>query len=184
MPDGSGTAAKAGRRAGRRGTAVSPGLFLYGGVFSEAGIEKRAFRAEARKARVVRCPECRTGGGEKEGVPELCRWEYRCGAVNVAAEAGWLKACIPFTAVWRVCFEKAAVIYDGEHVTAYPYGGEPVAFDTEEKVKIPTGINVPPTGWYLRELGHFLDCLKRDQDSPLVPRERVLAVLELLERTI
>lgn len=127
--------------------------------------------------------ECRTCGGQEDGVPELYRWEYRCGAVNVAAEAGWLKACIPFTAVWRVCFEKAAVVYDGEHVTAYPYGEEPVAFDTEEKVKIPTGINVPPTGWYLRELGHFLDCLKRDQDSPLVPRERVLAVLDLLERT-
>ena len=36
-----------------------------------------------------------------------------------------LKACIPFTAVWRVYFEKAAVIYDGQTVTAYPYGGEP-----------------------------------------------------------
>ena len=126
---------------------------------------------------------CRFSGGTEGGVPELCRWEYRCGAVNVAAEAGWLKACIPFTAVWRVYFERAAVIYDGQTVTAYPYGGEPVVFDTGEKVKIPTGINVPPTGWYLRELGHFLDCLRKDQDSPLVPRERVLAVLGLLEQT-
>ena len=57
-----------------------------------------------------------------------------------------------------------------------------MVFDTEEKVKIPTGINVPPTGWYLRELGHFLDCVRRDTDSDLVPKERVLAVLELLEQ--
>ena len=125
--------------------------------------------------------QCWASGGGEEQVPELYRWEYRCGQVHVAAEAGWLKACIPFTAVWRVYFEKAAVIYDGQTVTAYPYGGEPVVYDTEEKVKIPTGINVPPTGWYLRELGHFLDCLRRDEDSPLVPPERVLAVLDLLE---
>lgn len=126
--------------------------------------------------------QCRCCKGAEGSFPELYRWEYRCGGVNVAAEAGWLSASIPFTAVWRVYFERGAVIYDGEHVTAYPYGGEPVVFDTEEKVKIPTGINVPPTGWYLRELGHFLDCVRRDTDSDLVPKERVLAVLELLEQ--
>ena len=75
--------------------------------------------------------------------PELYRWEYRCGGVNVMAEAGWLNASIPFTAVWRVYFENAMVIYDGNTVTAYPHGSEPVVFDTEEAVKIPTGINVP-----------------------------------------
>lgn len=58
-----------------------------------------------------------------------------------------------------------------------------MVFDTEETVKIPTGINVPPTGWYWRELGHFLDCIRSDQDSPLVPRDRVLSVLELLEQS-
>lgn len=126
--------------------------------------------------------QCRCCKGADGSFPELYRWEYRCGGVNVAAEAGWLSASIPFTAVWRVYFEWGAVIYDGEHVAAYPYGGEPVVFDTEEKVKIPTGINVPPTGWYLRELGHFLDCVRRDTDSHLVPKERVLAVLELLEQ--
>lgn len=128
----------------------------------------------------VQCRSCQGDGGS---FPELYRWEYRCGGVNVAAEAGWLSASIPFTAVWRVYFERAAVIYDGQTVTAYPYGEEPVVFDTEETVKIPTGINVPPTGWYWRELGHFLDCIRSDQDSPLVPRERVLSVLELLERS-
>lgn len=128
--------------------------------------------------------ECRCCKGGEGSFPELYRWEYRCGGVNVAAEAGWLSASIPFTAVWRVYFERGAVIYDGEHVTAYPYGGEMVVFDTEEKVKIPTGINVPPTGWYLRELGHFLDCVRRDEDSGLVPKERVLAVLELLEQNM
>lgn len=118
------------------------------------------------------------------GLPELYRWEYRCGGVNVMAEAGWLNASIPFTAVWRVYFENAMVIYDGNTVTAYPHGSEPVVFDTEEAVKIPTGINVPPTGWYYAELGHFLSCIRAGKPSPLVPRERILAVLGLLETAL
>lgn len=125
---------------------------------------------------------CYACGGEGRGFKELYRWEYSCGGVNVVAEAGWLNASIPFTATWRVCFENAVVLYDGRTLTAYPYGGYPVVFDTEEAVKIPTGINVPPTGWYLKELGHFLDCIRRDRDSDLVPKERVLAVLHILEQ--
>ena len=128
--------------------------------------------------------ECRCCGGEGRGFPELYRWEYRCGGVNVAAEAAWLNASIPFTCPWRVYFERSAVLYDGTHVTAYPWGEDPVVFDTQEKIKIPTGINVPPTGWYLTELGHFLDCIRADADSPMVPKERVLAVLRLLEQTL
>ena len=77
-----------------------------------------------------------------------------------------LNASIPFTAVWRVYFENAMVIYDGNTVTAYPHGSEPVVFDTEEAVKIPTGINVPPTGWYYAELGHFLSCIREGKPSP------------------
>ena len=128
--------------------------------------------------------QCHSCAGRDRDYQELYRWEYRCGGVNVAAEAGWLSACIPFACPWRVYFERAVVQYDGQTVTAYPHGGEPVVYDTEDPLKIPTGINVPPTGWYLRELGHFLDCLRKDQDSPLVPRERVLTVLSLLEQAV
>jgi len=128
--------------------------------------------------------ECRPCGGPAMDSPELYRWEYRCGGVNVMAEAGWLNASIPFTAVWRVYFENAMVIYDGNTVTASPHGSEPVVFDTEEAVKIPTGINVPPTGWYYAELGHFLSCIREGKPSPLVPRERILAVLDLLETAL
>lgn len=127
-------------------------------------------------------PQASTCHVSGEGdVPELYRWEYRCGEVNVAAEAGWLKASIPFTARWRVYFQRGVVWYDGEKVTAYPYQGEPVVFDTEEKIKIPTGINVPPTGWYWSELGHFLACIREGKPSQLVPKEQVLAVLGALE---
>lgn len=126
---------------------------------------------------------CAAAQGSESSFPELYRWEYRCGAVNVAAEAGWLNAGIPFTATWRVYFERAAVIYDGQTVTAYPYGAEPIVYDTEDSVKIPTGINIPPTGWYWRELGHFLDCIRRNEPSPLVPEARISTVIGLLEQT-
>ena len=127
---------------------------------------------------------CASCPSDETSFPALYRWEYRCGNVNVAAEAGWLHADIPFTAVWRVYFERAAVIYDGKTVTAYPDGAAPVVYDTEDSIKIPTGINVPPTGWYWRELGHFLDCVRKDQPSPLVPETRILNVLKILEQTM
>ncbi|MDO5399675.1 MAG: Gfo/Idh/MocA family oxidoreductase [Eubacteriales bacterium] len=127
---------------------------------------------------------CYPCGGQAGGFRELYRWEYRCGQVNVMAEAGWLNASIPFTCPWRVYFERAMVIFDGQTVTAYPHGADPVVYDTEDPVKIPTGINVPPTGWYYRELGHFLACIRKNEDSPLVPRDRVLAVLHILEQAV
>lgn len=125
---------------------------------------------------------CYVAQGEGSDFPELYRWEYSCGDVNVVAEAGWLKASIPFTATWRICFERAAAFYDGQKITVYPYGKEALEINVEDEIKIPTGINVPPTGWYYRELTHFMDCLRRDMDSPLVPREQIVAVLRLLEK--
>ena len=60
-----------------------------------------------------------------------------------------------------------------------------VVIENKQKaVKIPTGINVPPTGWYYAELGHFLSCIREGKPSPLVPRERILAVLDLLETAL
>ena len=76
--------------------------------------------------------QCCSCGGGGPGLQELYRWEYRCGGVNVMAEAGWLNASIPFTAVWRVYFERAAVIYDGQTIRLPPRE-EPVTFDTEDR---------------------------------------------------
>lgn len=122
---------------------------------------------------------CARPGGS---FPEHYRFQYRIGKLHVCAEAAWFHAAFPFTARWRVYFENAVVVSDGAHVTAYPFGGEPRVFDTEEKVKVPTGINVPPTGWYLTELSHFVRCAELGRPSPLVSAERVIAVTGLLEK--
>lgn len=113
---------------------------------------------------------------------EHYRFQYYYKDLNVCAEAAWFHADIPFTARWRAYFENAVVIHDGMHVTAYPFDHEPIVFDTEDKIKIPTGINVPPTGWYLTELSHFIECVNKGIPSPYVSREQVLTVLGLLER--
>ncbi|MDR1508129.1 MAG: Gfo/Idh/MocA family oxidoreductase [Synergistaceae bacterium] len=112
---------------------------------------------------------------------EHYRFNYAYDGFNASAEAGWLNADIPFTAEWRVYFENALVINRDGAVTAYRFGETPRIFDTDEKIKIPTGINVPPTGTYLSELKHFLECWKKNEPSPRVPGEQVLTVMELLE---
>jgi predicted dehydrogenase len=120
-------------------------------------------------------------GSDGRGYSEHYRFNYRYDGLNVAAEAGWLNADIPFTAEWRVYFEKAVVVNRDKKVVAYTFDAPPRVFDTEEKTTIPTGINVPPTGTYLAELTHFLECWKQGLPSERVSREQVLTVLELLE---
>lgn len=112
---------------------------------------------------------------------EHYRFTYVYDGFNTVAEAGWLNADIPFTAEWRVYFENAVVTNRDGVVAAYKFGEPPKVFDTDEKIKIPTGINVPPTGTYLSELSHFLECWKKNEPSPRIPKEQVLTVLELLE---
>ncbi len=112
---------------------------------------------------------------------EQYRFLYQFGKLSVAAEAAWFHAEIPFTARWRVYFEEAVVINDGTKVIAYQFDKEPYVFDTEEKIKIPTGINVPPTGIYLSELTHFMECIQKGESSPYVTEEQLLTVVEILE---
>ncbi len=110
------------------------------------------------------------------------RFFYKYKDFNVVAEAAWFNADIPFTARWRVYFENAVVINDGSTLTAYQFDCGPIVFNTEEKIKIPTGINVPPTGVYLEELEHFIDCIRNNRSSELVKEDEIVAVIEILEQ--
>ncbi|MEM1484498.1 Gfo/Idh/MocA family oxidoreductase [Oscillospiraceae bacterium PP1C4] len=121
-------------------------------------------------------------GGADKAYKEHYRFLYTYHGLNVAAEAGWLNADIPFTARWRVYFENAMVVNDGTTVTAYQFGKAPRIFDTKDEIKIPTGINVPPTGWYLSELSHFMQCIKQNKPSTFVSDLQILTVLDILEK--
>ena len=106
---------------------------------------------------------------------------YRNG-LNVCAEAAWFNAAIPFTARWRVYFERGMLICDANGVTGYAENGEVTKYDVTDPVQVACGINLGQSGWFLRELSHLLDCAKRGEPSPLVPRQRVLDVVEILEK--
>lgn len=113
---------------------------------------------------------------------EHYRFSYRFGDATVSAEAAWYNADIPFTATWRVYFEEAVVLCDGEHVTAYQFDHAPAVFDTEEKLKIPTGINLPPTGIFHEELGEFLNLVRTAKGGPSPRKEEILTLIEILEQ--
>lgn len=120
-------------------------------------------------------------GSKDKDYKEHYRFLYQFDDLNIAAEAAWFNADIPFTARWRVYFENAVVINDGKSVTAYQFDHEPYVYDTTEKNKIPTGINVPPTEMYLNELSHFITCIKENKNSDIVQKEQIFDVLEILE---
>ena len=126
-----------------------------------------------------RFTSCGKDGGDYR---EQYRFFYQYKDFNVVAEAAWFNADIPFTARWRVYFENAVVINDGTKLTAYQFDREPLVFDTEEKIKIPTGINVPPTGVYLEELEHFADCIRNNKPSERIREDEIMAVIEILEQ--
>lgn len=120
-------------------------------------------------------------GNSEKSYKEHYRFNYQYEGFNVGAEAAWFNAEFPFTARWRVYFENAVVVNDGTKVIAYQFDKEPHIFDTEETIKIPTGINLPPTGMFYAELSHFIECIRQEKPSHIVRREQVLTVIELLE---
>lgn len=120
-------------------------------------------------------------GNRGKSYKEHYRFNYRFEGLNVGAEAAWYNADFPFTANWRVYFENAVVINDGATVTAYQFDKEARVFDTKETIKIPTGINLPPTGMFFAELSHFMQCIREGKPSEIVPKDQVLKVVELLE---
>ena len=120
---------------------------------------------------------------ENQGLKDHLRVEYTWkNGMTACGEAAWFNACVPFTARWRVYFERGMVIFDGRGVTGYAAGGETTVFDTADPVQIAGGVNLPANGWFFRELSHFLDCAGKNKPSPLIPESQVLAVLSVLEK--
>jgi predicted dehydrogenase len=121
-----------------------------------------------------------SGGREGIGYREYYRFLYRYPGLNVCAEAAWYHADIPFTASWRVYFEKAVVHYDGNKLIAYKNDEPPEEFAIKEKIKIPTGINLPPSGIFSEELGLFLNRIRAGDKTPY-RRDEIIALIDILE---
>lgn len=116
-----------------------------------------------------------------ESFPCYYHFDYGYDNFNVHAEAGWLKASIPFTATWYVIFEHGVAINDGEKIVVYPEDSDKIDVDTHYDIVVSTGINVPPTGWYYEELKSILSSLDNKTESS-VKEEEVISVLDILEK--
>ena len=112
----------------------------------------------------------------------LYDFSYKGQKVNICAEAAWFTGAYSWSAGYRVCFEQGVLEAREGILTLYQKNESPRILDISEKRKIPTGINVPPTGVYLEELEHFISCLQKDVDSDIIKNEQVLHVLGYLEQ--
>lgn len=119
-------------------------------------------------------------GNSDKDFKEHYRFDYDFQDFHVCAEAAWYNAEYPWTAEYRVYFERAVMENRKGEVVAYEFDKEPRVFDTEEKIKIPTGINVPPTGVYLEELSHFVECIRDNKPSEKITEEQLITVMEIL----
>ena len=127
----------------------------------------------------VQYTQCR---GANKDYSEQYRFTYRYqNGLNVSAEAAWFDAPVPFTARWRVYFERGMLVCDHNGVTGYAAEGSKEIFDVEEAVTVDCGINLGRSGWFLRELSHILAYARMGRPSPLVPKQQVLDVVEILE---
>jgi len=121
--------------------------------------------------------------GEGKAYSEQYRFLYvYYNGLNVCSEAAWFNAAIPFTARWRVYFERGMLVCDHNGVTGYDADGTVTKYDISEPIQVDCGINLGRSGWFLRELTHLLDCAKKGEASELVPKQRVLDVVEILEK--
>ncbi len=90
--------------------------------------------------------------------------------VLVQAEGAWeYHAGFPFSMGFRIMLEKGTLLFGADGLMLYPARGRPRA--------VPT---LSGDG-YQRELAHFVECIGRNQASPVVPPESALASVRLVE---
>lgn len=117
---------------------------------------------------------------EHTGCGDYWNFTYDYDGFSVRAEAGWIKAPIPFSATYRIIFEHGTLSYDGEKLLMYEQSGAVEEYDISYDKIISTGINVPPTGWYYEELKAIKNLLESGLPSN-VEYEEVVSVLRIVE---
>lgn len=122
-----------------------------------------------------------SAGNKDQSFKEHYRFTYTFDDFHVSAEAAWYNADFPFTATWRIYFENAVLTNSSEGLIVHQFDHEPYYYDVEEELKIPTGINLPPTGMFFYELSDFLKDIKEEDYIGCKRKEEILKVIEILE---
>ncbi len=118
-----------------------------------------------------------------DGVIEHLFAHYRYGDALFTDECSWeYPTCMPFKAGYRVRFEGATLVLDGDELTVYPEEGEPFKPELEERVVADLGINVTNFGDFLTELGAFADAVKDGRAQ--VPLSDAIAAFRLAKEQL
>ena len=107
--------------------------------------------------------------------------------VGVTIEAGWnYPADYPFTAGFRVKFEKAAVILDSNGLTVYPNGDKPFKPELKEEFEAENDIggNLSSLGGYYNELKYFIEGVRGDHPLEIATVEEAIKSVKLVKHEI
>ena len=125
---------------------------------------------------------------DAEGVIQQINAVYGYGdKVSVAVESGWdYPADFPFTADFRVKFEKATVIGGGGVVNVYPVGGAAYQAELEEEFQGDNDIggNVSSLGGYYNELKYFVEGLQGKNDLSVATVSEAIKSVQLVKREV
>lgn len=125
---------------------------------------------------------------DAEGVIQQINAVYGYGdKVSVAVESGWdYPADFPFTADFRVKFEKATVIGGGGVVNVYPLGGAAYQAELEEEFQGDNEIggNISSLGGYYNELKYFVEGLQGKNDLSVATVSEAIKSVQLVKREI
>ena len=97
----------------------------------------------------------------------------------VSMETGWYNADISFTADFKAVFENGYLSFNDQKQLLDC--GEIVEFD-KTGVIAETGINLSNVDGFDTEILHFIDCVEKDQLSPIVPPESSAKTIALMEK--
>ncbi len=125
---------------------------------------------------------------DAEGVIQQINAVYGYGDnVSVAVESGWdYPAAFPFTADFRVKFEKATVIGGGGVVNVYPLDGDAYQAELEEEFQGDNEIggNISSLGGYYNELKYFVEGLQGKNDLSVATVSEAIKSVQLVKREI
>ena len=125
---------------------------------------------------------------DADGVIQQINAVYGYGdKVSVAVESGWdYPADFPFTADFRVKFDKATVIGGGGVVNVYPVGGAAYQAELEEEFQGDNDIggNVSSLGGYYNELKYFVEGLQGKNDLSVATVSEAIKSVQLVKREV
>lgn len=107
--------------------------------------------------------------------------------VAIAVEAGWdYPAAFPFTATYRVKFEKATVVLDHKGLFVYPNEGEPYQPElaAEFTMENDIGGNVSSLGGYYNELKYFVEGLQGKHGLDVAPLAEAIRSVQLCKKEV